>query len=83
MTFQCLKGSYKKEGYRLLSSICNNKTRGNGFKLEEGRYRLDIRKMSFTARVVRHWNKLSRDVVDALSLETFSARLDQALGYLI
>ena len=47
--------------------------------MEEGRFRLDIRKKSFTVRVVRHWNKLPRDVVDALSLETFKVRLDQAL----
>jgi len=40
-------------------------------------------KKSFTVRVVRHWNKLPRDVVDAPSLETFKARLDKALGNLI
>mgnify|MGYP001851884207 CR=1 FL=1 len=34
-------------------------------------------------RVVRHWNRLPHDVVDAPSLETFKARLDQALGDLI
>ena len=34
-------------------------------------------------KVVRHWNGLSRDVVDALSLETFKARLDKALGNII
>jgi len=50
-------------------------------KLEEGTFRLDRRKKSFTVRVVRHWNRLPRDV-DALSLETFKARLDQALGTL-
>ena len=33
-------------------------------------------------RVVRHWNRLFSDVVDALSLETFKVRLDQALGSL-
>ena len=44
---------------------------------------MDIRKKSFTVRVVRHWNRLPRDVVDALSLETFKVRLDQALGNLI
>ena len=44
---------------------------------------MDIRKKSFTVRVVRHWNRLPRDVVDALSLETFKARLDQALSNLI
>jgi len=51
--------------------------------LKEGRFRLDIRKNSFTLKVVRHWNKLPSDMVDALSLETFKVRLDQALGNLI
>ena len=45
--------------------------KGNGFKLEEGSFRLDIRKKLFTVRVVRHWNRLPSQVVDALSLETF------------
>ena len=44
---------------------------------------MDMTKKSFTVRVVRHWNWLPRDVVDALSLEAFNARLDQDLGNLI
>ena len=44
---------------------------------------MDIRKTSFIVRVVRHWNRLPRDVVDTLSLETFKVRLVQALGNLI
>jgi len=62
--FQYLKGSYRKEGDRLFSRVYGDRTKGNGFKLD-GRFRLDIRKKSFTVSVLRHWNKLLRDVVDA------------------
>ncbi|KFZ67303.1 hypothetical protein N338_12318, partial [Podiceps cristatus] len=55
----------------------------NGFKLKEGRFRLDIRKKFFTVRVVRHWHRLPRDAVDAPSLEVFKARLDRALSSLV
>ena len=44
---------------------------------------MDIRKKSFTARVVRHWNRLPRLMVDAPCLKTIKARLDQALGNMI
>jgi len=47
------------------------------------RFRLDIRRNFFSQRVVTHWNRLPRDVVDAPSLEAFKARLDVALGSLV
>ncbi|KFZ64042.1 hypothetical protein N338_05023, partial [Podiceps cristatus] len=55
----------------------------NGFKLKEVRFRLDIRKKFFTTRVVKHWNRLPREAVDAPSLEVFKARLDRALSNLV
>ena len=82
MAFQYLKGSYRKVD-RLFSWVCGDRTRGNCFKLSEGRFSLDIRKKSFIERVVRHWNRSLSVVVDAPSLETFKGRLDKVLGNLI
>jgi len=52
--FQYLKGSFRKEGNRLFSRVCGDRIRGNGFKIKKGRFRLHIRKKSFTVSVVRH-----------------------------
>ena len=50
---------------------------------ERGGFRLDIRRKFFTQRVVMHWNRLPKEVIDAPSLEAFKARLDVALGSLV
>jgi len=82
-TFHYLKKAYKKDGHRHFSRACCNRTRGNGFKLKLGRFRLDIRNKFFTMGMVRYWYRLPGEVVDAPSLETFKVRLDGALSNLI
>jgi len=63
--------------------VGSDKTRGNGFKLRQGRFRLDTGKKFFTQRVVTHCNILPEEVVDAPSLEAFKAGLDVAVSSLV
>lgn len=60
-----------------LTSYCSKK---RGFKLKEEKIRLDTRKKFFTQRVMRHWNRLPKDVIDVLSLQALKTRLDGIVG---
>ena len=78
-TYKYLKGRCQDDGARLFSIVPNNRTSGNGHKLEQGKFRLNMRKNFFPVRVPEQWNRLPREAVESPSLETFKTWLDAVL----
>jgi len=60
-----------------------NRTRGNRDKLKQRKFHLNMRKNFSTLRVMDHWSRLSRGVVDSPSLEIFKTHLDEVLCNLL
>lgn len=61
MASHCLKGSYKEDD-RLFITVCHDRTRGKGFISKDERFGLGRGKKFFMVRVVKHWNKMLREV---------------------
>jgi len=81
--YKYLKGGCQKDGARLFSVVPSNRTRGNGHKVKQRKFQLDMRKNFFPLRMTEPWHRLPKEVVESPSLEIFKTHLDAVLCSLL
>jgi len=81
--YKYLKGGCQEDGAKHFSVVPRDRTRGNGHKVKHRKFQLNKRKNFFILRVMEHWNRLPREVVESPSLEIFKTRLDTVLCSLL
>lgn len=81
--YNYLTGGCSEVGVAVLSYVTSDKTRGNGLRLRQWRFRLHYWKNVFTEKVIRCWNQLLREVFGSRSLEMFKKSEDISLGDMV
>jgi len=81
--YKYLQGGCKKDGAKLFSVEPSDRTRGNGHKLKQRKFQLNMRKNFVPLRVTQPWPRLPREAVESPSLEIFKTGLDAVLCSLL
>jgi len=81
--YKYLQGGCQEDGARLTPVVPSDRTRGNGHKLKQRKFRLNRRKNFFPLRVMEPWPRLPREVVESPSLDIFKTRLEAVLCSLL